>query len=196
MYDYRVILGIIATVISIIGYIPYFIDMFKGKTKPHAFSWLVWGVLTWIGFLAQIQNGGGAGSWVTGVTAVFCLIIFVFALFKGEKNITKSDWISLGMAGVIMVLWFIIELPVLSIVLVAMIDALGIYPTVRKTYLKPYEETLSTYALGGLKWGIGIIALESFSILTVLYPASLVIMNWGFVGMVLVRRKAMLEDGD
>src|SRR5580698_5703228 len=60
------ILGASAILIGCISYVPYFRTIFSGKTKPHAFSWLVWGILTAIAFGGQIVGKGGAGAWVTG----------------------------------------------------------------------------------------------------------------------------------
>ena len=54
MLEYKTILGIIAVIIALAGYVPYFRDIFRGKTKPHAFSWLVWASLTGIAFFGQI----------------------------------------------------------------------------------------------------------------------------------------------
>src|SRR3989338_9631999 len=94
MTDYKIVLGIIAIILGFVGYMPYFREMFLGKTRPHVFSWFVWGLLTGIAFFAQIAKGGGAGAWVTGFSAIICFCIAVLAFFYGEKQITKSDWFS------------------------------------------------------------------------------------------------------
>ena len=189
MYDYKVILGIIAIIISLAGYFPYFRDIIFGKTKPHAFSWLVWSLLTGIAFFGQIFDKGGAGAWVTGFTALVSLLIFFLALKKGEKEITLSDKLSLFGAGCALILWFITNNPFGSIILIILIDALGFYPTFRKSYYKPHEETTITYFFAGLKFAIAIIALQHYSVITYLYPAFLVIVNFIFVGLLIVRRK-------
>ena len=44
MLEYKIILGVAAVLIGIAAYIAYFRNIFAGKTKPHAFSWLVWGI--------------------------------------------------------------------------------------------------------------------------------------------------------
>jgi len=82
-------LGIIATVMAFVSYIPYIRNMLSGKTKPHAFSWLVWGTLTAIAFVGQVSKGAGPGAWVTGFTACVSFFIFVTALRTGEKDIAK-----------------------------------------------------------------------------------------------------------
>ena len=187
--EYKLVLGIIAIIIGLYSYIPYFRDIFAKKTKPHAFSWFVWGVLTATAFVAQMQKGGGAGAWITGVTAVLCLSVAVIAFFRGEKNITKFDWGCLVAALLGIVLWLITNNPLTAVIIVTITDAIGFAPTFRKAYHKPYEETISTYFLSSLKFAIALFALESYSLTTWLYPASLVLANGVFAVMVLLRRK-------
>lgn len=182
-------LGIIATVMAFVSYIPYIRNMLSGKTKPHAFSWLVWGTLTAIAFVGQVSEGAGPGAWVTGFTACVSFFIFVTALRTGEKDIAKSDWLSLVGAGIAMLLWWATSDPLIAVILITLIDALGFFPTFRKSYHKPYEETAITFAISGLKFVIAIIALENLTPTTWLYPASLVFMNGIFVIMLLIRRK-------
>jgi len=182
-------LGIIATVMAFVSYIPYIRNMLSGKTKPHAFSWLVWGTLTAIAFVGQVSEGAGPSAWVTGFTACVSFFIFVTALWTGEKDIAKSDWLSLVGAGIAMLLWWATSDPLIAVILITLIDALGFFPTFRKSYHKPYEETAITFAISGLKFVIAIIALENLTPTTWLYPASLVFMNGIFVIMLLIRRK-------
>lgn len=182
-------LGITATLMAFVSYIPYIRNMLSGKTKPHAFSWLVWGTLTAIAFVGQVTDGAGPGAWVTGFTACVSFFIFFTALKTGEKEITKSDWLSLIGAGVAMLLWWATSDPLVAVILITVIDALGFFPTFRKSYHKPYQETAITFAISGLKFIVAIIALENLTPTTWLYPASLVVMNGLFVMMLLIRRK-------
>lgn len=187
--DYKNILGIVATLIAFIAYIPYFRDIFANKTKPHAFSWFVWGVLTAIAFFGQIAGGAGAGAWVTGFTALVCFIISFFGFRKGSSNIVLIDWISLLGAGIALLLWAVTKNPLLSVILITITDAFGFFPTFRKSFSRPQEETVSTFFLSGLKFIFAILALRTVSVITALYPLSLVLMNWIFVLMLIIRRK-------
>ena len=192
--DYKSILAVLAIAIAVIGYIPYFRTIFNGRTKPHAFSWLVWGVLTAIAFVAQLVGKGGAGAWVTGFTMLVCFAIFALALIKGKHDFPLSDWLCLAGSGLALVLWATTKDPLTAIILITLIDMLGFIPTFRKSYLKPQSETAFTYTMSGLKFLISIFALQSFSGVTVIYPASLVITNLGFVFMLLLRRKSLAHN--
>lgn len=176
---------------TVVGYAYYFRDIFAGKTKPHAFSWLVWASLTAIAFGGQVSDNAGPGAWVTAVTAIISFIIFGLALTKGEKHITLSDKLNLVAAGFALLLWLFTSDPLLSIIIITIVDFLGFFPTIRKSYSKPYEETLIHYVLAGIKFALAIVALDNYTLITWLYPASLVAANLFFVIMLIVQRKRM-----
>lgn len=186
--QYRDLLGIAATVIALISYIPYFRDIFARKTKPHAFTWLIWGVLTLIAFVGQLVDHAGPGAWVTGFTAFVCLAIALLAALNGVRNIVRLDWIALAGAAVALLVWYLTRGPLLSVILITVIDNLGFVPTLRKSYHRPFEETMSTFVLSGIKWMLGIFALAHLSVTTALFPFSIVVASWLFVIMLLVRR--------
>ena len=188
----RLVLGIGATLIALYSYIPYFRDIFCGKTKPHAFSWLIWGLLMVIGFAGQISDQAGPGAWVIGFSACACLSIFALAFRYGEKNITRGDWLCLWISLTAIPLWMITSTPIWSMVLITVIDFVGFAPTIRKSYHKPFEETVIVYTLGAIKHSMGIAALDKCSIITLLYPLSLVITNAGLAALIMVRRSTKM----
>lgn len=187
--DFKIFVAVISVIMTLVGYSYYFRDIFAGKTKPHAFSWLVWASLTAIAFAGQLYAGAGPGAWITGLTAVISFIIFGLAIRKGEKNITFSDKANLLGAFVALAVWPFMKDPLLSIIIITVVDFLGFIPTIRKSYYKPYEETLIHYVLAGLKFVLAIVALENYSLTTWLYPTSLVAANLLFVPMLLIRRR-------
>jgi hypothetical protein len=189
--DYKTLLGYIAVIVGIVSYIPYFKNIFAGKTKPHAFSWLVWSVLTSIAFAVQIVEGGGTGAWVTGTTAIICFAVFLLALIKGQRQFSTFDWSALGVACIALLLWRLTHNPLTALILIIVTDALGFLPTFRKGFHHPFEETISTFAFACVKFAIALFALESFTIGSWLYPASTIVMNGAFVIMLLVRRQQM-----
>ncbi len=188
---YRDVLGIAATVIALVSYLPYFRDIIAGRTRPHAFTWLIWGVLTIIAFVGQLYGHAGPGAWVTAFTALVCIVIAAIAAFGGNREIVTLDWIALAGAAVALLFWFLTRGPLLSVILITIIDNLGFVPTLRKSYSRPNEETLSTYLLSGVKWMLGIAALERFTVTTALFPLAIVVASWSFVVMLLVRRRQL-----
>jgi hypothetical protein len=189
--DIKVAIAAVSIVMTLAGYFYYFRDIFRGITKPHAYSWLIWGLLTAIAFVGQLSDDGGPGSYVTGVTAAVSFGVFFLALRIGEKEITRSDKLFLTAALLALIPWLLLKDPVLSVVLITIIDLLGFLPTIRKSFYKPHEETLALYVLAGLKFALAIVALSTYTLTTWLYPASLVVTNLCFVAMLVIRRKQL-----
>ena len=178
-------------IVAVISYTPYTISIFRGRTKPHAFTWVIWAALTTIAFTAQIAEGAGPGAWATGFTALVSFCFVGLALFKGEKDITRSDWITFLSGIAAIPLWYTMDSPLYAVILITVIDALAFYPTFRKSWYKPSEELPITYILSAVKFALALAALQTFNWTTVLYPASLVFMNSIFVVMVTLRRRAL-----
>lgn len=192
--QYKLILGYIAILLTFLSYIPYLKNIFQGKTKPHIFSWLVWTLITATAFAAQIVKGAGAGAWATGATTIICLIILIFSLFKGEKNLALFDWVGLVMSLAALISWWITRQPILAIFLVTIADAISSSLTFRKGFYKPFEETASTFALNSFKWIIAIFALQSFNVSTWLYPVSLIMTNGAIAIMLVIRRRQIADS--
>lgn len=182
-------LGWLSLVIGIIGYIPYFWTIFTGKTKPHTFTWFIWGLITAIAYFAQQIGGAGPGAWSTVLNAITAFLISFFALFKGEKQITRSDWFTFIAALLIIPVWYLTQNPLWAVILVVIIDLFGFYPTFRKSWYKPYEELAFCYTCGTFQFLIAMLALENFNWITALYPATIAITDAIFVAMILWRRK-------
>jgi hypothetical protein len=191
MINYHTILGAFSVLIGVIGYFPYFSGLAKKTIKPHVFSWMVWSFSTGIVFIAQVVKGGGTGSWAMGAFTILQFLVFIIAIFRGEKEVTCLDKISLGVALFSMVLWFVTASPVYSVILITAMDILGYVPTIRKAWKKPNEEAVSVFVMGGISIAISILALQAFNIVTFLYPVALLIANTVLVSAVLVKRKQL-----
>jgi len=84
------------------------------------------GELSWpLPFFAQLSDKAGAGSWATGLSAAFCLDIGILALFRGEKHITRGDWIAFLTTFLAIPLWVVTSDLLWSVLLVTGIDAIA-----------------------------------------------------------------------
>ncbi|OGD60866.1 hypothetical protein A3A71_03070 [Candidatus Berkelbacteria bacterium RIFCSPLOWO2_01_FULL_50_28] len=187
------VIGIVAAALAFVAYGPYLRDMFRGKTYPHPYSWFIWGFLTAIIFALQISHGGGAGSYVTATVAVLSFVIFFFGLKEGVKDITRSDTIFFILALVATGAWLFAKQPTLSMVLLVGIDILGFLPTVRKAWSNPQGETLFTWSLNSFRHALSIVAIQKYSLLTVLNPTVWALANFAFSIMLIVRRRQLFH---
>jgi hypothetical protein len=183
--------GLLSLLLSIVSYVPYVRSIFVANTKPHAFTWLVWGAVMAIAFVAQLTGRAGAGSWSTGLSAAFCLAIGIIALFRGEKHITRGDWIALLTTLAAIPLWIATSDPLWSVLLVTGIDAVAYYPTFRKSWAKPDEELTSKYVLTVVRYLFSLLALERYTVVTTVYQLVSILMEAGIVVMLLSRRAAL-----
>lgn len=185
------IIGVVAASLAFIAYVPYFRDIRKSKSKPHVYSWFIWGFTSILIFALQITHGAGAGSWTTATVAVISFVVCFMSLKNGIKYITTSDTIFFIMALVAAGLWLLAKQAILSSILLSLADLLGIIPSIRKAWNKPNEETLSMWSLNTFRHGLAILALSKYNIITVLNPAIWVIVNAIFSSVLISRRRVL-----
>jgi hypothetical protein len=184
-------IGLVAVLLTFAGYVPYIKDTMKGKTTPHVFTWFIWGFVTAIAFGLQITHGAGPGAFTTLAAAIVCLLICGFGIRQGSKNITTSDNVFFALSLLTLVLWLLVKQPVAAVILASAIDMLGFVPTIRKSWHKPYEETLISYQINTLRFALALFALSNYTLITMLYPVSWVLAN-GLFSVYLVGRRRLV----
>jgi len=189
--NYHVIFGLAGFVIGLWGSAVYIASIFRGQTKPHVYTHLVWGIITAIAFFAQIYDHAGPGAWAIGLTATACLFQAALALKYGEKNITRSDTLALLLSLLAIAAWIVTKEPLLSVILSCVIDVVAFIPTFRKSWQKPWEENLTAYNIANAKLMLSLLALTNFTAITALYPIVGFSVNVLFVGGCLWRRKTL-----
>lgn len=163
-------------ILTLVSFAPYISDIRKGVMKPHFFSWLIWSITTSVVFLAQLSADGGAGAQPTGVSAVITLYVTWLAwALHGDISITRSDWVFLGSALASLPLWYFTADPLWSVVILTAVDVLGFGPTIRKLYTHPQEESALFYFLFALRSALSVLALESRTLTTLLFPVAMVL---------------------
>lgn len=187
------LIGYISMAVAIAGYIPYYVTILNGKTKPHAFSWITWTFAIILVFVAQMSRGAGPGAWVTGISALACIGISVLSLLMGDKDITRGDEMVFGVALASIPLWVVTRDPLWSVVLMVIINHLGFIPTFRKTYRDPHSENLPFFYSVVAKFMLGMLALDQLSMVTVLFPLNCVLVNILFLAMVYWRRHELAQ---
>ena len=169
--EIKIILGVLAALMVAGSAFLYLRDIFRGNTKPHIYTWLIWAIVTVIGFLGQWVSGGGAGSWATGVTALYTIVVFLLAFKYGTTDITNFDKVCLALSLVSIAPWLLVQNILWSVILATFTDIIGFLPTIRKTWNAPRSESLGSMFFDAAKHSISIVALQSYSMTTWLYPA-------------------------
>lgn len=189
--NYREIIWLITVVIGIYAYYPYIRDILLGKTKPHIFSWIVFVIMDIIAFFIQFGDNAGPGAWGILTTGIGAFVVFLLAIKYGEKSITNSDIVAFVFALVCIVFYVILKNPFLSQIMIFAILLLAMYPTMRKSFHKPHEETLSVYSVAVLRSLLSILAAINISFLTIGLSVFIICLNSVFISLVLIRRKQL-----
>ena len=191
---YKEFLSAIAIALTLIAFFPYIRSILKEETKPHVFSWVIWGSTTFIVFLAQLKDGGGVGAWPIGVSGLITIYVaFLAYLKKSDKTITFIDGCFFLSAMASLPVWYLTSDPLWAVVILTAIDVLGFGPTLRKAYFHPYEENLTFFSIFMARNLIVIMALEYHSLTTVLFPAVIAGACWALIVMVIFRRRIISE---
>ena len=183
------VFGILGVAFLLGSVIPYIIAIWNKSAKPHAFSWLLWSLINATVCAAQVASDAGAGSWTAGITALLNAGIAGYALKYGERNFTRGDWIVFLSALMALPLWVVTKDPLWSVILVSCIDVAGFYPTLRKSWNKPHQEVLMTFALGGVGFAFSVAALDNLSLTNWLYPGVVLTVDTVFIFTLLYRRR-------
>lgn len=167
LLDSKIVFWLISLIFTFLSYFIYYKSIFKGKSKPHIFSWFIWGLISTIICIIQIYDNAWIWAINTWFVALLCLWIAFLSFKKWEKEITKVDKISLGVGLLSIILWIFTKDPLYSVLLLIGIDLFWFIPTFFKSYKKPYEENGNAYFLASLGYWFSILAMSHISFLTV-----------------------------
>jgi membrane-associated HD superfamily phosphohydrolase len=190
--DIKFVIALIASALLIIGYIPYFRDTFAKKTKPHLFTWLIWGITQGTATVALLYGGGRFGSVALIIGTLLVLFIFLLSFKYGTKDISKSDRLVLALALIAIIIWWQLKQPLITVFMVSAIDGLGYIPTIRKSFKDPWSETLSFWLIMAIVDCLAIASNGEYNLLTVFYLSVLGVANIIVSSVCIVRRRQKL----
>lgn len=181
MFDIKVFIAIIASILAIIGNTSYLRDVIKDKVKPHPYTWFIWSIVSMTTFFGGIEKGAGIGALPTGIAEGFTIIIFLFSLkylFKrgaGHIRVVDNYFLAISLLGLIP--WVLTNDPTISVVIVVAIDVVAFIPTIRKTWKHPKTEKPLLYSMNVLRHGLTLLSLGSYNIATTIHSIAMIFTN-------------------
>jgi hypothetical protein len=189
---YKEVLSAIAILLTFAGFIPYIRGILNNTIKPHIFSWIIWGATTFVVFLAQLADKGGAGAWAIGVSACITICIACLAYLKrADISITLLDWFFLVGALASIPAWYLTSDPLWAVVILTIVDLSGFGPTIRKAYTVPRDESLLFFTIFTTRNIVVIMALENYTVTTVLFPAAIAAACLLLIALIIYRRRML-----
>lgn len=188
----KLIFAILASVLVVFAaYLPYIRDIFLKKTKPHAYTWLIWTITQGVALAGLFYGKGGWAELAFSVGTTLVFITFLLSLKYGTRNITKFDTIVLVITLLAIIVWFKMHNPLLAVFMVSAIDFLGYLPTFRKTFQEPWSETVVAWVVFCLTNILVIFSLNAYNLLTLTYLITISTANLIIVAICLIRRRAI-----
>lgn len=185
-----------AILVTFAMFLPYIRSIRQGRTKPHVFSWVIWALVTFVVFLAQLAGQAGVGAWAIGVSGMITVYIAWLAYARrADRTITRSDWGFLVAALSALPLWYLTADPLWAVVILTAVDLAGFGPTFRSAWARPFSEHAGFFALGALRNGLVLLALEHYSVTTALFPAAVGAGSIALVALILIRRRTLSRGG-
>ena len=189
--ELKIFLGAIAALLALLSSFLYIRDIFRGNTKPHTYTWLIWSIVTTIAFFGQWVSGGGAGSWATGVAAVVTIFTLLLSLKGGygTKDITNFDKVCLALALVAILPWLLAKSVLWSVLLATAIDLIAFFPTMRKTWHAPRSESLGSMYADAVKHSLSMYSMGSYSVINLIFPASVLLTKIVIIAEIIFLRR-------
>ncbi|OGE74293.1 MAG: hypothetical protein A3I07_04515 [Candidatus Doudnabacteria bacterium RIFCSPLOWO2_02_FULL_42_9] len=187
--DIKLFFFILASIFGLGFSIPYFVDIFKKRTQPHLYTWLIWAITQYTAAFASLAGGGGWGAGGMFMAATVNTLVFLLALKYGTKNITKSDTIILIGALAAIVVWWQLDQPLIAVIMVTVIDFVGYFPTYRKSWQEPWSETVKSWIGFFIAMCFALLSLQAYNALTLPYVLMVIVSNLTVAVICLIRRQ-------
>jgi hypothetical protein len=186
--------GFLSGLLPIMGVIPYDRDIFLHKTKPHRGSFFIWSVLSGTAFFAQLAKGATWSLFLPAADTIATSSIFILSIWYGTGGLNKRDIGALLLAALGLMSWYFTKQPLVALLLVIGVSAIGTALTVVKTWQDPRSETFSSWLLATLGGLFGIFAVGKFSFALLAYPIYIFIAN-GSVNVAMLWRGKRVSVG-
>lgn len=189
--DWHQIAAVLTGVIAIVAVVPYVRDMLRGTTRPNIVSWGLW-TLIHIIFIAAQWSSGASWSIVLPATELFtvALVVVLAAVGYGYKKYTPLDLVCFCLAIAAIVLWQVTSEPMVALLMSVGADIMASIPTLKKAYLDPTSETLSTYILVVISAIFAALSTTIFDVPNLVWPAYIFLVNGSILCLILLGRRA------
>lgn len=184
---------IIAVLLAVFGNIPYLRDVSRGKVRPHPYTWGVWSLVSLVTFFGQIAKGAGVGAIATGASEIFTIIIFIFSIRFGFKEIKKTDTFFLIVCLLGIIPWILTSDPTISVITVVTIDVIAFIPTLQKTWRHSDTENPILFISNVLRHLLTLFLVQNFNIATTLHSFAMIVTNSLMTLFILKSKKPKLK---
>ena len=189
--DWRDALGVLSVALAVLAAVIYIAQTVRGEVRPHPLSFFLFGALSLIGYWVQRDQGARQGSWTLLAMAIICFLFAAVSVAKGERSFSRQEWAFVAAAGAVFALYMFTRDANVAAALTTAIDALAYGPTFTRGWSFPRKDSVTSFALNGVKFIPSLMAMDPISFATSFYPATLIVLNSAVAIMLVWRRRAV-----
>lgn len=162
-------LGIIAGILSLVGFVPYIVSILQNKTHPNEASWIIWTVVGALLALTYYADGDPNAIWLPFSYFIGPFIVAILSLHYGYSKWSMLDKTCLVAAVISIIPWLLSDNATMTLLINVLIDGAGAIPTLIKSYLKPETEDLTAWVIFFIANTIELFAIKTWN-LSATYP--------------------------
>jgi hypothetical protein len=174
MTVYR-LLGLFSGILSVCAYVPYVVSTISKKTKPHPFSWLLWGILGGVSLITYFGVGARDTLPLAIVSFVGPSILFLLSIKYWSGSFSRFDYMCLTFSLIAIAVYIIFHAAAIALTINLAGDFLAALPTIKKTYHDSSSENFSTWFLFALSAIVSLFAISKWSYGIVIFPLYLAV---------------------
>jgi hypothetical protein len=189
--EWRDALGLLSVALAVLAAVIYILQTLRGEIRPHPLSWFLFGILSATGYWVQRDQGAHQGSWTLLAMTIICFLFVAASVARGERSFSRQEWAFAVAGGGVFVLYLFTKEANVAAALTTAVDALGYGPTFVRGWSHPKKDSVTSFALNGVKFVPSLMAMDPISFATSFYPATLLVLNAAVSIMLVMRRRAL-----
>lgn len=166
----QALMSVVAAVLGVISFIPYFYSIIRGETKPHRTTYGIWSFIGTVEVISYVASGARATVLLPLVYLIGEVVIFVLSFKRGMGGTHKLDMLCLIAAVAGVVGWAVTSNPHVALYLSIFASLCGFLPTVKKTYLLPGTESALSWSIAAIAATLNLLAVPHLELYLVSYP--------------------------
>lgn len=170
--------------LSALQYIPYFISIARGRTRPSVSAWSCFLLSLVVTILASLQTGSYSILITTGASLLCQLAIIIVGWRRGVAHMPdRTEKLILAAIALSVVLWWLANSPELAIVINLLIDLVATALVLKKLRVHPGSEAWATWLLGGLAAALACWHFRGSVDISYVYLLALFVSNLSVLGV-------------
>jgi hypothetical protein len=169
----------IAAGMRIAGGLAYLVSTIKGIARPNPVSWLLWGVIPVIAFIAELQASVGLIAYVTLALGVSPILVFAATMMKNPHSFKLKGFnlICTIIAAIGILLWATTHNPEFAIGFMILADFASGLPTVAKAWRDPKSEYAPTYLISASAMVLALLTVTDWRFAVIAFPVYILSIN-------------------